>query len=126
MNILERFYDSKSAYDDCIGKADTVTPDLVRLIIEVAHAPGITDRDYMSTLEQFHLNGPIEDLHWVLNLPASRDPKLLCALLTFIVRRDRFSCGTGETLIELIVDGSISKLIEMMKDAFPADSIISC
>ena len=120
MNELELFYQSKEKFDACIGHKKRVSHELIDQILVVGHLHGVTDYDYLSTLEQYniHPNGSV-DMIGILNSPLRKELPLLRALLTFIVRADRFNCGTGESLIEYVVDGSISLLIETMRPLLP-------
>ncbi|MBQ9243057.1 MAG: hypothetical protein IJ165_07495 [Proteobacteria bacterium] len=121
MNLLKDFYKSKPLFDQCIGLNTHVKWELIDLIIKVAHDENVTDYNYMKTLEQFKFNYHDNSFMETLDSEHGNHPDFLRAFLTFIVRRDRHSLGTGETLIEPIQTGVISKLIEKMIIAFPLD-----
>ena len=116
MEKLKLFCASKAKYDQCIGHRDRVSSELIGLIISVAHLDGFTDYNYLATLEKYKVQLGCSKASFIplLNSSEGNELPLLKALLTYIVRADRFSCGTGETLVEYVVDGTISVLIERL------------
>ena len=121
MDLLGKFYNSKDLFDACIGKREQVQTELVQLLVKVAHLKGVTDYEYMQTLDSYSFIYDDALFEKYLDSELGNDARFLCAFLTFIVRKDRFCNGLGDYLVELIENGVVSKLIEKMITAFPIE-----